>query len=105
MAITANDVFILVDGSPLQWKDAPVRIFCPFMVDKNDVTSVDIQVWNDAGDVFYQSHTVRFSESELEAFTGSGTGEFSQMKNVVEQAVVDYLEGIADNSGTTFTIV
>lgn len=105
MAITANDVFILVDGSPLQWKDAPVRIFCPFSVDKDDVTAVDIQVWNDAADQFYQSYTVRFTESELEAFTGSGTGEFSQFKSCVEQAVKDYLEGIADNAGTTFTIV
>ena len=105
MAITANDVFILETGSPLQWKDAPVRVFCPFRVDKDDVTAVDIQVWNDAGDQFYQSFTVRFSESELEAFTGSGTGEFTQMKSCVEQAVKDYLEGIAENAGTTFTIV
>lgn len=105
MAITASDVFILEDGSPLQWKDAPVRVFCPFTVDKDDVTAVDIQVWNDAGDTFYQHFTVRFTESELEAFTGSGTGEFTQIKSVVEQAVKDYLEGITDNAGVTFTIV
>lgn len=105
MAITASDVFILEDGSPLQWKDAPVRIYCPFAVDRNDVTAVDVQVWNDAGDTFYQAYTLRFTEAELEAFTGSGTGEFTQMKSCVEQAVKDYLEGIADNAGTTFTIV
>jgi len=103
--ITANDVFLLETGSALQFKDAPVRVYCPFAVDKDDVTAVDVQVWNDAVDVFYGSITVRFTESELEAFTGSGTGEFSQMKSVVEQAVKDYLESITENSGTTFTIV
>lgn len=103
--ITASDVFVLEEGSAIQFKDAPVDVYCPFAVDRDDVTAVDIQVWNDAGDRFYASHTVRFSESELEAFTGSGTGEFSQMKNVVEQAVVDYLEGITENAGVTFTIV
>lgn len=102
--ITANDVFILEDGSPLAFKDAPVKIFCPFSVDKDDLTRVDMQVWNDAEDVFYASVTVSFSEAELEAFTGLGTGEFTQMKSVVEQAVKDYLEGITDNSGVTFTI-
>ncbi len=105
MAITASDVFILETGNVISFKDAPVRIYCPFAVDKDDVTAVDVQVWNDAGTVFYMAHTLRFSEAELEAFTGTGSGEFSQMKNVVEQAVKGYLEGIGDNGGVTFTIV
>ena len=52
-----------------------------------------------------RSITLRFTEAELEAFTGSGSGEYSQFKNCVEQAVKGYLEGISENSGTTFTIV
>lgn len=103
--ITANDVFVFEAGSALSFKDAPVRVYCPFAVDKDDVMTVDVQVWNDAVDVFYGSITLRFTEAELEAFTGSGTGEFTQMKSVVEQAVKSYLEGIGENSGVTFTIV
>lgn len=103
--ITATDIFILETGSALQFKDAPVRVYCPLAIDRDDVVRVDVQVWNDAVDVFYGSITLRFTEAELEAFTGSGSGEYSQFKNCVEQAVKGYLEGISENSGTTFTIV
>ena len=106
MPITADVDYYISDANGVHYRSSTTKIVCPFAVDKDDVTAVDIQVWNTALDVFYASYPVRFTESELEAFTGSGTGEFTQMKSVVEQAVVDYLDGRPGNTGVvTFTIV
>ena len=103
--ITAKRYFSAGNGLGLQFKDAPVRVYCPLAIDRDDVVRVDVQVWNDAVDVFYGSITLRFTEAELEAFTGSGSGEYSQFKNCVEQGGKGLFGGISENSGTTFTIV
>lgn len=105
MPITANADYVLTSGASVRLRFSTTKIFCVTAVDKDLVTSVDIQVWNTAGDEFYFSHTQRFTESDLEAEEGAGTGEFTQFMSVVEQAVVTYLEGIASNSSVTFTIV
>ena len=103
MPITADADYYL-DSSPRHYKSSGSKMYCPFSVDKDDVIMVDVQVYNTAGDEFYASLTLTFDESDLEAEEGAGTGEFTQMKSVVEQAVVTYLESIAGNSGVTFTI-
>ena len=84
--ITA-DADYLIEGSTVKYRYSTTKILCPFAVDKDDVTTVDVQVWNTAGDAFYGSTTLRFSESELEAYSSGESGEFSVFKNVVEQAV------------------
>lgn len=42
-----------------------------------------------------------FTKAEVDAFTGSGTGDTEKAQNALEQAVVDYLENI---NGSIFTI-
>ena len=106
MPITADNPYYLNDAQTVSFRSASTKIICVFASDKDDVTAVDMQVWNSAADEFYGSETVRFTESELEAFTGSGTGKYSIFKNCVEQAVVDHLDGRPGNTGVvTFTIV
>jgi len=105
MPITSDNGFYLYEGSPTKYDYTLVKMYCPVKVEKDDTIRVDVEVWDTAGEVFYGNYPLTFTEAEVEAFTGSGTGEFSQFKNVVEQAVVDYLEGVTENSGITFTIV
>ena len=44
------------------------------------------------------------TKAEIDAFTGTGSTEIDQFYNCVLQFVKDYLEGITENSGVTFTI-
>lgn len=46
-----------------------------------------------------------FTKAEIDAFTGTGTGDTAKAVNAIEQAVVYALEAIADNASVTFTIV
>lgn len=43
-------------------------------------------------------------KDDIDAFTGTGTGDTAKFLNAVLQYVKDYLEAIPDNSGITFTI-
>ena len=43
-------------------------------------------------------------KDDIDAFTGTGTGDTAKFINAVSQYVKDYLENIAANSGITFTI-
>lgn len=105
MAILADNSYVLLEGSPVLFNDAVTRMYIFAVADmKTDSTQINIQVWQAGGDNFYADHTVTFTEAELEAFTGSGTGEYPQFKSVVEQAAKDYLEGITENAAVTFTI-
>ena len=47
--------------------------------------------------------TVTFRKGDIDAYTGSGTGDTAKLIHAIEQAVIDYLEGITANSGITFS--
>ena len=105
MPITANTDYFLTDSGEVKFRSSLTKIYCTWATGKDDITAVNIEVWDTAGELFFHSDTVRFTESELEAFTGSGTGEFTQFKSVVELAIKDYLDGRTGNTGVvTFTI-
>ena len=46
---------------------------------------------------------VTLTKAALDAYTGTGTGDTETVIDAVEQAVIDYLEAIAANSGITFS--
>ena len=46
---------------------------------------------------------VTFTKAELDAYTGTGTGDTAKLIDAAEQGVIDYLESITANSGITFT--
>lgn len=46
-------------------------------------------------------HTVPFTKAQVDAFTGTGTGDTEKWQNALEQCVVDYLEA---TNGAIFTI-
>jgi hypothetical protein len=47
--------------------------------------------------------TVTFRKSEIDSYTGTGTGDTAKLIHAIEQAVIDYMEGISANSGITFS--
>lgn len=49
-----------------------------------------------------RERTISFTKAEIDAFTGSGTGDTEKAQNAVEQAVKDYLETL--NPSSTVTI-
>lgn len=51
------------------------------------------------------SHAHRITKAAVDAKTGSGTNPSDKLSNQVDQVVKDYLAGITENSGVTFTVV
>lgn len=47
------------------------------------------------------NYSIIFTKAQVNAFTGTGTGDTEKAQNALEQTVVDYLEGI---NGAIFTI-
>ncbi|HMY36145.1 MAG TPA: hypothetical protein PKW36_08530 [bacterium] len=102
--ISADSNFYIQDGQPVTFKADTVKIYCfPTYDPQNDTCSVDVRVHIDGGE---QVAGVRleFTKAELTAFTASGADNVLKFQNLVEQAVDDYLETLADNSSVTFTI-
>ena len=53
----------------------------------------------DTEEVFYYA----ISKADVDLLTGTGTGDTEKLHNAIEQALIDILEAIAENSGITFT--
>ena len=49
------------------------------------------------------SYLMTLTKAQIDAETGSGTNPSDKMLDQVELAVIDYLEGISENSGIVFT--
>lgn len=75
----------------------------PTVFDEDTSVSVQVRIISDTGGMV-AALDLTFTNTEVNAFTGSGTTNRDKFFNQVEQAVVDHLEGITDNSGVTFTI-
>lgn len=106
MPITADDYYSIDSSGKVQYSAYPrTQVFCTMEVNKENVTLIHVQVWDDNGEVFFGEVTIPKTSTELEAYTSAESGEFSMFKDVCEQAVKEYLETIAPNTGITFTIV
>jgi len=74
-----------------------------------ELVRIDVNTVADSGAIIptavQGNVTLEFTYAEISAFTASGTDEVDQFFNQCEQAVVDHLEGIPENSSVTFTIV
>ena len=50
-------------------------------------------------------HTHLITKASVDAKTGSGTNPSDKLGNQIDQVIKDYLDGITENSGVTFTVV
>lgn len=105
MPITSDsgDFTALQEGSIQRFKGAKMYLY--IMIDTDDAVRIEVKAFDSSGDVFYGSRQFEYTTTELDAYTGAGSGEFAPFKDVCEQAVKSTLEGISENSGNTYTIV
>ena len=105
MPITADNPYYLNDTGAIRYSSSATKIWCPTYISKDDAITIQVQVWNTAGDTFYVEEVLIRSESDIEAYSSGESGEFSVFKNCVEQLVAAYLDALGLNSAVTFTIV
>lgn len=100
--ITTPDTYIIEDAAKTQY--VALNILCvPTVLDEIETVNVQIRVLLDDGQI--QAHKdIEFTNTEIAAFTPSGTTDRDKFFNQVEQAVKGYLEAFGGNSGVTFTI-
>lgn len=104
--ITTSDTFAIETGSKTRYAGAAVYSKPRVFADTEKVL-VDLDVISDSGSVdgnILGSILVEFDYTDLAAFTPTGANSIEEFYNLVEQAIKDYLEGLAQNSGATFTI-
>lgn len=100
--ITTSDQFVLYESDKVTYNGLDIYSV-PTVYNEDASVSVQVRVLSDSGGIVATLDLV-FTNTEIAAFTGSGTTDRDKFFNQVEQAVVDHLEGITDNSGATFTI-
>ncbi len=105
MAITSDsaDLTAVVTGSIQRFKGT--RILLRIHIRPDDTVQIEALCFDSGGTDYYGVGTFEYTATELDAYTGSGSGEYEIFKNVCEQAVKATLEGISENSGNTYTIV
>lgn len=99
--IKADANYILIEGLKKEMTSS-LEILC---VPKYDGVThfVDCRVIDSNGAQF-DGINLTFTDSDLLAFTSSGPDEIRKYTNLIEQAVIDYLEGIGANSLVNFKI-
>lgn len=105
--ITTSDSFAIETGSKTRFAGAAV--YCkPRVFADTEKVLVDVDVIDDSALVdggILGSVLLEFDYTDLTAFTASGANDILKFYNLVEQAVDDYLENLAQNASATFTIV
>ena len=99
----ASDYVSLESGSIQRFKGSKMYLY--ITIDTDDAVRIEVKAYDSTGAIYYGSQWFQYTTSELDAYTGSGSGEFAPFKNVCEQAVKASLEGLSENTGNTFTIV
>lgn len=105
--ITASATYTYITGSKVLYSSLDTFII-PQVLDDDSIVRVEMRALgstavttgNIAG-----THTIELTYATLNALTPSGADDVEKFYNLCEQAVVDYLEAITENSAVTFTIV
>jgi hypothetical protein len=100
--LTADATYTLQEGTK-NTHDAAATLTVTALFNKaDDAYTCYVQaIYNDTaeGGIIFT-----FTKSRLTAFTSAGADDVLKAFNLCEQAVKDELEGLAENSGVTFTI-
>lgn len=104
--ITANNNFVVVTGSKTFFSSTANVHSVPTVHDIDSTVYVEVFVLPTATstDSTVFRHNLQFTYSAILAFTASGADEIAKFYNQVEQAIKNYLGGLSENSGVTFTI-
>ncbi len=100
--ITTSDNYVLTEGSKVLYSGLRI-LSVPTVSDLLGTVEIEARALFDT-DSIANHVSLSFTEAEINAFTSSGTTDRDKFYNQCEQAVKDYLEGLTENSGATFTI-
>jgi hypothetical protein len=104
MITTASAAFVLEEDSQQQFLGA--RILCePTFRETEAKFSVRLNVLDSTTSHVIHYGYIEVTSAEVDAETGSGTGEVDQWWNALQKAVKTKLAAIPDNSGVTFTVI
>lgn len=101
--ITANNPYIVEDGSEKTFSSS-TKLNCePTYFKARETFSVTLQLINSSTELEEFRTVIDLTKTELDAETGSGTGETDNWYKALQEAIVTKLEAFAGNSGVTFT--
>lgn len=104
MITTATSPFVLEQGADQAYNGSSISIE-PIYYPLQQKWRVSLRILSSTTTEEIARYTMLFDKSQIDAFTGTGTGDTAKINNALEQAVVDSLEAIADNATVVFTIV
>jgi hypothetical protein len=100
--ITTSDVVAIADGT-IALFDSPTIKVIPRNNSTKSTVSCLIQFWD--GDTVVAEYLTEPTATSLDSTTQSVSGFTRKFQAAAEEVVKGYLEGVAANSGATFTIV
>jgi hypothetical protein len=104
MITTSGGRFVLEEDSQHQFSLS--NIICgPHYYELTEVFDVDLIIQDSVSTNHIITANMRITKAEVDAETGSGTGEVAPWFDALQKAVKTKLAAIPDNSGITFTIV
>ncbi len=101
--ITADNPYIVVDSSETTFSTSAKVNCIPTYIKEREFFSVIIQVLNSSTELEELRTVIDLTKTEVDAETGSGTGETDNWYKALQEAIVTKLEAFAGNSGVTFT--
>jgi len=105
--ITADANFTLEHGSKIFFNALSTYVV-PTVLEDDGVVRCELKTIGVLGTVsggFAGTHVLEFTFAEINAFMPSGADDVEKLYNICEQAVMDYLDTITENSAVTFAIV
>lgn len=101
--ITADSRYT-IDGADVFFADTTKISADATYLPRSETVSLVLRVLNGADEFEVATHYLSLRSTDVDAETGAGTGETATWYNAVEQAVVTYLEALAENTGVAFSV-
>lgn len=101
--ITADNPYIIEDGSEKTFSSATKLSAEPYYLPLRSIFSVLCIATNSSTELEESRVYIDLTKAEVDAETGSGTGETDNWYKALQEAIVTKLEAFAGNSGVTFT--
>lgn len=105
--ITADANFTLETGTKIFFNALDTYVV-PTVLEDDGIIRCELRTIGVGGSItggLAGTHVVEFTFAQVNAFTPSGADDVEKFYNICEQAAMDYLDTITENSAVTFAIV
>lgn len=101
--MTASANYVLFEGSEVKYASTKIRVDYSYNRDAEIFIATINAIGATAGAAPIGSHTYAIPLADVDAKTPTGTTSVDRVNNQLDQVVDDYLSGITENTGVTFT--